>query len=446
MAPIKYNNADHPLFNLQRVPRVLEDIEETRPMMAMMRGLYLKPQDQARLDYRFYPWLRGWINPKKARCCRCFVLKRNFGNGSTSKKSYELIQQVSRLYKGLPQEDSAVIRTGGKPNARVIALKKANVKPTRSQLSTMAVTKSSHTSVLVSAEHEPGQYGRGASRIPNCLYHPGEPQDDVFTCCDQSAFTRGCALRWDHLRDVQMGMHNYDPSHPGNGPEWHFHETPDRSPIPPNTRSGVVVALKTGINRWGEQELIRLSVVDLYSGQVLIDNLVWPNNPMLHLDSSNSCITWEMMHKDHARGLCLEGREGALQRLWDFVTPNTYVVLHEGQKELIHLRWAHRKVIDTHELEGRMPASKEKNRTLKRLAFVHLKRNIQQGRFGLDSLEDAMACRDLVFWYGKHLPPHKRQDDHEPLVRLGSNRPGEWERELMEHECRIFLRIRAYHN
>jgi len=72
MAPIKYNSADHPLFNLQRVPRVLEDIEETRLMMAMMRGLYLKPQDQSRLDYRFYPWLRGWINPKKARCCRCF--------------------------------------------------------------------------------------------------------------------------------------------------------------------------------------------------------------------------------------------------------------------------------------------------------------------------------------------------------------------------------------
>lgn len=243
-----------------------------------------------------------------------------------------------------------------------------------------------------------------------------------------------------------MGMHRYDPSHPGNGPEWHFHETPDRFPIPPNTRSGVVVALKTGINRWGEQELIRLSVVDLYSGQVIIDNLVWPNNPMLHLDTSNSCITWEMMHNAHARGLCLEGREGALRRLWDFVTPNTYVVLHEGQKELIHLRWAHRKVIDTHELEGRMPASKEKNRTLKRLAFVHLKRRIQQGRFGLDSLEDAMACRDLVFWYGKHLPPHKRQDDHEPLLKLPSYRVGDWEREKMEYECRIFLRIRAYHN
>lgn len=72
IAPIKYNSADHPLLNLQRVPRVLEAIEETRPMMAMMRGLYLKPQDQTRLDYRFYPWLRGWINPHKARCCRCF--------------------------------------------------------------------------------------------------------------------------------------------------------------------------------------------------------------------------------------------------------------------------------------------------------------------------------------------------------------------------------------
>ncbi|KAJ6114345.1 hypothetical protein N7486_000123 [Penicillium sp. IBT 16267x] len=456
MAPIKYNSMDHPLFNPQRVPRVLQYIEETRSMMEMMRGLYLKPHDQQGvLKYQFYDFLRGWINPRKARCCRCFLLKKNFRTGASSKKDLEFLQEASRRYKGMPQEDSALTKSGGNAKCACHSTQEGECEthkvPVTNDGKDQFVSVECETEhgvfkfqVLEPAESERGQFGRGMSRIPNCLYHPGEARDDVFTCCNQSTFTRGCVLRWNHVRDLRMeGNPDHDPSHPGDGLEWKLKETPDKFPIPPNARSGLVLALKTGINRWGEQELIRVSAVDLYSGEVLIDNLVWPKNPLLHLDSGNSCITWPMMHDARAKGLCFEGREAALERLWDFVTPNTYLVLHEGQRDMIHLRWVHRKVIDTHELEGRLWASKG-NRSLKRLSMVHLKRNIQHGRFGLDSLEDAMACRDLVFWYGKNLPPDKRQDDHEPLIKLGHWRPGEWEQELMEYECRILMRIRAY--
>ncbi|KAJ5639061.1 uncharacterized protein N7484_006923 [Penicillium longicatenatum] len=397
VAPPKYSSVDHPLFNPQRVPRVLEDIEETRSKMEIMRGLYLKPQDQARLKYRPYGWLNNWLNPRKSRCCRCFlaVLRRNYGCGAPSKEHLEFFQEASRRNKGVPGESSPLPKNGDSEcvcfSAKEDESRTHEVPTTNDGKDRFVTLNFENEHVLESAELAEGQFERG------------------------------------------------------HGLEWYLHDTPEKFPIPPDTRSGVVVALKTGINRWGEQELIRLSVVDLYSGQVLIDNLVWPDNPLLHLDTKNSCITWPMMYDARTKGLCLEGREGALLRLWDFVTPNTYVVLHDGPQDMIHLRWVHGKIIDTHELEGRI--SNDRNRTLKRLAMVHLKRNIQQGRFGLDSLEDAMACRDLVFWYARNLSPEKRQDDHEPLIQLTIPKgPSDWEKELMEYECRIFLRIRAYHN
>lgn len=118
------------------------------------------------------------------------VLKRNFRNGFASKKTYELLQEASRLYKEIPQEDSAVIRTRGKAKCACHSAEEGECKThevqTTNDGSDQVVSYKCKTDygeltfqVLESVECEPGQFGRGASQVPNCLYHPGEPHDDV---------------------------------------------------------------------------------------------------------------------------------------------------------------------------------------------------------------------------------------------------------------------------
>jgi RNA exonuclease 1 len=121
-----------------------------------------------------------------------------------------------------------------------------------------------------------------------------------------------------------------------------------------------------------------------------------------------------------------------------FVGPSTIVVGHSVQNDLKSLRWIHHSIVDTYILEfalkeaaqqANQPATNEspqeippesvplsatepkstnesekrpKGRgllSLKTLAKVKLGRDIQVGRNGHDSVEDALAARDLVHAY-----------------------------------------------
>lgn len=168
-----------------------------------------------------------------------------------------------------------------------------------------------------------------------------------------------------------------------------------------------------GVNRIGELELLRVSAVDLYTGEVLIDALVWPKTPMLHLNTRYSGITWPMLYQAREKRTSIYGRDLARQRLWEFVGPSTIVVTHGGYTDMLALRWIHPCMVDTSELESRC----EKPQTacsLKNLSKLHLNRTIQGSKSGHDSLEDAMACRDLVKWYADNLPAEMKLPGAQP--------------------------------
>jgi DNA polymerase III epsilon subunit-like protein len=205
----------------------------------------------------------------------------------------------------------------------------------------------------------------------------------------------------------------------------------------------------------GDSELIRVTLIDYFTGAVLVNNIVEPDVPMQHLNTQYSGVTWADMSKAKRKGTCLGGKTRAREALWRYVGPETVVVGHGVSNDLRALRWIHPLVVDSFvteltimkrkeaeeedqqktsagaESEGKCKASnhgetsvlhtsaeipntngnepvtktqRNKGRergslSLKTLVKNRLDRDIQmRGNQGHDSLEDATAARDLIHW------------------------------------------------
>jgi RNA exonuclease 1 len=188
----------------------------------------------------------------------------------------------------------------------------------------------------------------------------------------------------------------------------------------------------------GDSELIRLTLVDYFSEEILVDNIVLPDVPMLHLNTKYSGVTWADMRNAQRKRTGLDGKAGARQAVWKYVGPDTIVVGHGVQNDLRSLRLIHKRVVDSfvteharvkakeaeeevlrldmiaqgltkpedEELgEKSKEAAEEKQKkkkggamSLKTLAKKYLDRDIQKGNKGHDSLEDAIAARDIVHY------------------------------------------------
>lgn len=205
-----------------------------------------------------------------------------------------------------------------------------------------------------------------------------------------------------------------------------------------------------------ETELIRVTLVDYFTAEVLVDSLVWPDVPMASLNTRYSGIGWGTLKAARKEGRCVAGVAAARRAVWEYVSPGTIVVGHSVHCDLNVLRWIHPVVVDSLllakaakgaassnsggddgqdgdedgdgvsrngtsvlesdeetpgsggvRLDKKEPsgAKKKKNKrkrggdfSLKKLAMEKLGRAIQ-GRRGHDSLEDALAARDLVHGY-----------------------------------------------
>ncbi|KAI1618252.1 ribonuclease H-like domain-containing protein [Exophiala viscosa] len=142
----------------------------------------------------------------------------------------------------------------------------------------------------------------------------------------------------------------------------------------------------TASNKW--RELIRVSAVDYFTGETLVDSLVYPAVDMRNLSTRYSGISWRDMRQAQRSGKCFFGRDEAREALWKFVSPETIVIAHAGENDLNALRWIHPRVLDTQILHGGQ-------RGLANLSSSILGISIQTGD-GHCSLEDAMATREIA--------------------------------------------------
>lgn len=135
--------------------------------------------------------------------------------------------------------------------------------------------------------------------------------------------------------------------------------------------------------------LARVSIID-WDGNVVLDELVKPTDPIKDYLTQYSGITKEMM--DHAI-LTLSDIQSKLRELF---TPQTIIAGHSLDSDLRALKISYPFIIDT-ALIYPHPKGPPQKSALKWLAQKYLSRDIQQSASaGHDSVEDAKACLDLI--------------------------------------------------
>ncbi|RMD43238.1 hypothetical protein DV735_g1919, partial [Chaetothyriales sp. CBS 134920] len=136
---------------------------------------------------------------------------------------------------------------------------------------------------------------------------------------------------------------------------WQFHQTPDSttgntkaaSLGKMNHRLAVAIDCEMGTSTTGEPALIRLSAIDVFSKETLVDKIVLPEVKMLHLNTRFSGVSWQDIRRAEASGNYLRGTEAARKALFRLIGPDTIVVVHGGTADFNVLRWIHPRVIDT---------------------------------------------------------------------------------------------------
>lgn len=253
-----------------------------------------------------------------------------------------------------------------------------------------------------------------------------------FTCCQRHMSYAGCVSNPSHdatkFSDRQLLE------------QWAYHITPTiaesqltANPLPGNVsqaqrsflaqqRSDVRHALaldcEMGTSTLNEPELIRLSAVDYFSNETLIDSLVKPSMAMLHYNTKYSGVTRTDMIAAERSRTCIFGRDAARKRLMRFVGPETTVIVHGGQNDLTALRWIHPQIVDTFILAGYDSSKPEGGRSLKNLCSRNLGREVQVGKKGHCSLEDARATRELAHWFMEQIP----SSSCVPLLAIGGTK------------------------
>ncbi|TLD39668.1 RNA exonuclease [Venturia nashicola] len=192
---------------------------------------------------------------------------------------------------------------------------------------------------ISSAESNPSS--KDSNPKLQCKFHPGLPVNKIWTCCRQHVSADPCSglphhVAADYPRDDQIEKIHQ------------FHITPkSENRKYPNACEAVAIDCEMGTGKAGDSELIRVTMIDYFTGVTLVDRLVWPDAELLHPNTRFSGVTWAQLNRARDTRTCIFGIENARNAVWDFVGPDTIVVGHGLQNDLKSLRWIHHAVVDS---------------------------------------------------------------------------------------------------
>ncbi|KAL7270860.1 hypothetical protein RUND412_006421 [Rhizina undulata] len=260
----------------------------------------------------------------------------------------------------------------------------------------------------------------------------------TFSCCRGGPSSPGCLSSEHHMPMLY-------PPHMTLFDIWTYHPTP----VHVSMQKRFAVALDCGMGQSfiGENEIIRVSLIDYFTGEILIDSLVLPMNEITDYRTPSSGVTETDMNDAVIAAKFINGRETALRMIWNYVGPQTVVVVHGGANDLRDLKWIHGDIVDSANFPwprrwnpkvdiqrrndartggskpsgtAEQPRNDERTRRdgkfnvsrwrLKHLSKKFVGKNIQQNDVPY-SLEDAFACRELVNWWVMNGAPYESEPE-----------------------------------
>ncbi|KAF3004364.1 hypothetical protein E8E13_009815 [Curvularia kusanoi] len=184
-------------------------------------------------------------------------------------------------------------------------------------------------------------------------------------------------------------------------------QLPSHSHTQPNLKRRAIVldCEMVGVGPKGTiSALARLSAIDFLTGELLIDILVQPFKPVIDWRTTWSGITPALFTAAKAKGQVLEGTAAARRELLQYMDARTVLVGHALHYDLKALGIGHTVTIDSAKLaRAAVGNSVKKDWGLKVLCRELLGVTVQDhGKNGHDSVEDALAARELVLWCLSH--------------------------------------------
>ena len=280
-----------------------------------------------------------------------------------------------------------------------------------------------------------------------CFWHDGQTFKGVWQCCGGHLASKGCLSGTTHLacelKDVEDQWRLYKTPEPlapaelrpnsldqlargGQGASRGSRREPNRYvnsythvllEDPRDVRAVVALDCEMGHPKEGtslDSVLIRLSLVDFFTRQPLINRLVAPGIEMQHYNTRYSGVTFAMMRNATRSGEAIRGVHEARELLFKYVDSSTVIVMHGGNNDLISLRMIHpaHKIIDTYILESYdfEACDSKLKRNLKDVCMRRCHISVQDAKLsngrdaGHDSLEDALACREIVCAWMRQIP------------------------------------------
>ncbi|KAF2499729.1 hypothetical protein BU16DRAFT_281216 [Lophium mytilinum] len=180
------------------------------------------------------------------------------------------------------------------------------------------------------------------------------------------------------------------------------------SPVPAqgvSKQAAIGLACHKIIAEGGKNEIAHLSVLDFFTGEVLMNHLVLPDAYVENWRTRITGFNEKTISDAIEAGCCvLDGWKAARQAMWLLVDTNTVIVGYQLRETLDALRMTHGCGVDGAILvqEAAGSSLSKKQLRLETLSHDLLGRELKSGNYGRDCLEIAFAARELVIWSTKN--------------------------------------------
>jgi hypothetical protein len=149
----------------------------------------------------------------------------------------------------------------------------------------------------------------------------------------------------------------------------------------------------------GLQELVRLTLLDYLTCEILIDAFVDPQTTVYEWRTRHSGVNARRLQEAKATGVCLDSWEAARSQVLEYIDSDTIIIGQALNNDLKILRLVHTNVFDSGLLvKRRINLSFARSWGLRGLCEELLQIAVQRKDSGHDPLEDCLATREIVLW------------------------------------------------